>query len=142
MIILYFYGQKCDVCLTDLRSRCQQCCIIFWKTKEECIALHFPTSRECQLSLTYGGFPGGSDDKESACSVGDLGSIPELGRSPGEGNGYPLQYFVLESSMSYTVDGVTKRWTQLSDFLFSTSPQNLCDLIQHQCTEKLSFWYQ
>ena len=38
------------------------------------------------------GFPGGSDGKESACNVGDLGSIPGLGRSPGEGNNYPLQY--------------------------------------------------
>ena len=37
------------------------------------------------------GFPGGSDGKESACNEGDLGLIPELGRSPGEGNGYPLQ---------------------------------------------------
>ena len=39
------------------------------------------------------GFPGGSDGKESACNAGDLGSIPGLGRSSGEGNGYPLQYF-------------------------------------------------
>ena len=38
------------------------------------------------------GFPGGSASKESACNVGDLGSIPRLGRSPGEGKGYPLQY--------------------------------------------------
>ena len=38
------------------------------------------------------GFPGGSDGKEFACNVGDLGSIPGLGRSPGEGIGYPLQY--------------------------------------------------
>ena len=38
------------------------------------------------------GFPGGSDGKESACNVGDLGSIPELGRSPGERKGYPFQY--------------------------------------------------
>ena len=42
------------------------------------------------------GFPGGSDGKESACSVGDLGLIPGLGRSPGEENGYPLQYSCLE----------------------------------------------
>ena len=42
------------------------------------------------------GFPGGSDDKESACSAGDLGSIPESGRSSGEGNGNPLQYSCLE----------------------------------------------
>ena len=46
----------------------------------------------------FQGFPGGSDDKESACSVGDLGSIPGLGRSPGGGHGNPLQYSYLESS--------------------------------------------
>ena len=43
------------------------------------------------------GFPGGSDSKESACSAGDRGSIPGLGRSPGGGNGYPLQYSCLEN---------------------------------------------
>ena len=45
------------------------------------------------------GFPGGSDGKESPCKAGDLGSIPGLGRSPGEGRGYPLQYSGLENSM-------------------------------------------
>ena len=45
------------------------------------------------------GFPGGSDGKESSCSVGDLGLIPGLGRFPGEGKGYPLQYSGLENSM-------------------------------------------
>ena len=45
------------------------------------------------------GFPGGSDIKEYACNAGDLGSIPGLERSPGEGNGYPLQYSCLENSM-------------------------------------------
>ena len=43
------------------------------------------------------GFPGGSDGKESACNAGDLGSIHGLGRSPGEGKGYPLQYSDLEN---------------------------------------------
>ena len=62
------------------------------------------------------GFPCGSAGKESACSVGDLGSIPRLGRSPGEGKGYPLQDSSLENSMDYTVHGVTKSQTQLSDF--------------------------
>ena len=47
----------------------------------------------------YLGFPGGSVGKESACNAGDLGSIPGLGRSPGEGQGYPLQYSGLENSM-------------------------------------------
>ena len=45
------------------------------------------------------GFPGGSDGKESACNVRDLGSIPALGRSPGEGNGNPLQYSCLGNPM-------------------------------------------
>jgi len=44
-------------------------------------------------------FPGGSDDKESACNVGDLGSIPGLGGSPGGGHGFPLQYSYLENPM-------------------------------------------
>ena len=45
------------------------------------------------------GFPGGSDGKESTCNTGDLGSIPGSGRSPEEGNGYPLQYSGLENFM-------------------------------------------
>ena len=61
------------------------------------------------------GFPGGSASKESTCNAGDLGSIPGLGRSPGEGKGYPLQYSVPENSMDCVVHGVTKSWTQLSN---------------------------
>ena len=56
------------------------------------------------------GFPGGSAGKASTCNAGDLSSIPGLGRSPGEGNSYPLQYSGLENSM----DGVAKSRTQLS----------------------------
>ena len=51
------------------------------------------------------GFPTGSDGKESTCNVEDLGSIPGLGRSPGEGKGYPLQYSGLENSMDCIVWG-------------------------------------
>ena len=51
------------------------------------------------------GFPGGSDGKESACNVGDPGSIPGMGRSPAEGKGYPLQYSGLENSMDCIVWG-------------------------------------
>ena len=57
------------------------------------------------------GFPCGSAGKESACRVGDLGSIPGLGRSPGEGKGYPLQYPGLENSMDCIVHGVAKSGT-------------------------------
>ena len=56
-------------------------------------------------------FPGGSDGKESVCNAGDLGLIPELGRSPREAKGYPLQYSGLENSVDYTVHGVAKNWT-------------------------------
>ena len=49
--------------------------------------------------IIEGVFPGGSDNEESTCNVGDLGSIPGLGRSAGEGTGYPLQYPSLENSM-------------------------------------------
>ena len=59
----------------------------------------------------YWGFPGGSVGKELACSVGDLGSIPGLKRSPREENGYPLQYSGLENFMSCIVHGVTKNRT-------------------------------
>ena len=54
---------------------------------------------ELKLKRALTGFPGGSDSKESACSTGDLGLIPESGRCPEKGNGYPLQYSCLENSM-------------------------------------------
>ena len=63
-------------------------------------------------------FPCGSSGKQSACNVGDLGSIPGLGRSPGEGKAYLLQYSGLENSMDCMVHGVVKSWMQLSDFQF------------------------
>ena len=55
--------------------------------------------RDFRTSMLTMGFPGGSDGKESACNVGDLGSIPGLGKSPGEGKGYSLQYSGQEKSM-------------------------------------------
>ena len=66
-------------------------------------------------------FPGGSDGKASVYNVGDPGLSPGLGRSPGEGNGNPLQYYCLENPMDRgawqaAVYGVTKSWTRLSDF--------------------------
>ena len=57
------------------------------------------------------GFPCGSVGRESACNVGDLGSIPGLGRFPGEGKGYPLLYSGLENSMDCIVYGVAKSQT-------------------------------
>ena len=76
-------------------------------------------------------FPGSSDGKVFVYNVGDLGSSPGLGRSPGEGNGDPLQYCCLENPMDRgawqaTVYGVAKSWTRLSDFIHS--------LINHNCS--------
>ena len=65
-------------------------------------------------------FPGGSDGKESARNVGDLGLIPGLGRAPGEGKGYPLQCSGLENSMDCIVHGVAKSQTRPSDFHFTS----------------------
>ena len=64
------------------------------------------------------GFPGSSAGQESTCNAGDPGSILGLGRSPGEGKGYPLQYPGLENSMDCTGHGVVKSQT-LNDFHFS-----------------------
>ena len=71
----------------------------------------------------FSGFPCGSAGKESTCNAGDLGSIPGLGRSPGEGKGNPLQYSWLENPMDggawwATVHRVTKSQTRLSNFTF------------------------
>ena len=85
----------------------------FWKCG------HAPSSlMSCFLFL---GFSCSSAGKESARSAGDLGLIPGLGRSPGEGKGYPFQYSGLENSMDCTVYGVTKRRTQLRKFHFFCS---------------------
>ena len=75
---------------------------------------------DCGICVICCVLPGGSDGKKSACSAGDLGSVPGLGRSPEEGNGNPLQYSCLENPMDggtwqTTVHGVTKSQTQLSD---------------------------
>ena len=69
-------------------------------------------------------FAGGAEGKASACNAGDLGSIPGLGRPPGEGNGNPLQYSCLENPMDggawgATVHGVAKSRTRLSNFTHS-----------------------
>ena len=79
-----------------------------------------PLGRDSLPSPVFLGFPGGSAGKEPACNAGDVGSIPGLGRSPGEGKGYPLQYSGLENSMDCITHGVPKTWTRLSDFHFDT----------------------
>ena len=66
----------------------------------------------CILSPCLFNFPGGSEDKVSACNAGDLGSIPGLGKSPGEGNGNPLQYSCLENPMTEEPGGLQSTGSQ------------------------------
>ena len=68
------------------------------------------------IHCTHMGVPGGSAGKESTCNAVNLGLIPGLGRSPGEGNSYPLKYSGLENSMDCIVLGVTKSQTRMGDF--------------------------
>ena len=75
-----------------------------------------PLEKGSVYSLVLLSFPCDSASKESTCNVGDLGSIPGLGRSPGEGKCDPLQYSGLENSMDCIVHGVAKSQTRLSDF--------------------------
>ena len=92
------------------------------------------------LLIYIAGFSGGSEDKASACNAGDLGSIPGLGRSPGEGNGNPLQYSCLENPMDRgawwaTVHGVLKSQTRLSDFTFTFTMVDLhCCMVETNTT--------
>ena len=79
-----------------------------------------PWRRDRLPTPEFLGFPRGSAGKESAFNAGDLGSIPGLGRSPGKGKGYSLQYSGLENSMDCIVHGVTKSWTQLTNFHFTS----------------------
>ena len=78
-----------------------------------------------QVRAVFLGFPCGSAGKESTCNAGDLGSIPGLGRSPGEGKGYLLQFSGPENSMDSVVHGVAKSQTRLSNFDSLTQEQSL-----------------
>jgi len=93
-----------------------------WGLLEKAAALNWQVWHEplnhVHVFSVHLGFPCGSAGKESSCNAGDLGLIPGLGRCPGEGKDYPLQYSGLENSTDCAVSGVAKSWTQLSDFHF------------------------
>ena len=85
--------------------------ITSWKRGHDALSIN-----KIESVIKCVGFPCGSAVKESACNAGDLGSIPGLGRSPGEGTGYPLQNSGLENAMDYTDRGIAESQTRLSDF--------------------------
>ena len=81
------------------------------KTNKKNVFFHLVVCTEVTIYVLFClllGFPGGSAGKQSTHNVGDLGSIPGLGRSHGEGKGYPLQYSGLENSMDCIVHGVAR----------------------------------
>ena len=113
------------------------------KTIKFCIVFYWLIQSLNATFIIYktGGFPGGSEVKASACNAGDLGSISGSGRSPGEGNGNPLQYYCLENPMDggawwATVHRVTKSQTQLSDFTF-TFKQYTINTVKRHLTKKI-----
>ena len=90
-------------------------------------------------------FPSGSEAKTSACNAGDPGSIPGLGRAPGEGNGNPLQYSCLENPMDggawwAIVHGVAKSRTQLTDFTNGDIENRLMDTGRGEEKRGLDVW--
>ena len=104
--------------ITQMREKWKQWQILFSWASKSLWTLTAATKLKHTCSLES--FPCGSDDKASACNAGDLGSMPGLGRSPGEGNGNLLQYSCLENPMDRgalqaTVHRVAKSQTRLSD---------------------------
>ena len=106
--------------LTMIYNRGQMPSLLYLEATEKVIKVILKAAPTEDRMTWFPVFRGGSDSKESACNAGDLGSVPRLGRSPGEGNDYPLQYSCLENSMDRrawwaTVHGVTKSWAQLGN---------------------------
>ena len=93
----------------------------------ETLILFFISQNLSFMFLIYATFS--SAGKESACNAEDLGLIPRLGRSPGEGKGYPLEYSGLENSMDCIVHGVAKSQTRLRDFHFHLEYEHADTLI-------------
>ena len=109
----WYHGGKQCCCNVSLINKTS---LLYWKKKRSWLRECLPISKYLELC---GGFPDSSVGKESSCNAGDLGSIPGLERSPGEGKGYPLWYSGLENSMDCIIHGVTKSWTRLRDFQWS-----------------------
>ena len=82
-----------------------------WETQVRSLGWEDPLEKGKATHSSILGFPCGSAGKESACNVGDPGSIPGLGRSPGERKGYPLQHSGLENSTDSIVHELAKSWT-------------------------------
>ena len=119
LLISYFLFFKIQIVLASLIACQLRICLQSRKAQFNSCVGKIPWRRDRLLIPIFLVFPFVSAVKESACNAGDLGLTPVLVRSPGEGKGYPLQYFGLENSMDCIVHGITKCWTRLSDFHFT-----------------------
>ena len=125
---------RCRQILYHLCLQCRRPWFSFWVGKIRWRRDSLPTP----VCL---GFPGGSAGKESACKAGGLGLIPGLGRFLREGNGYPLQYSGLESSMDYIDHGVAKSWTQPSDFYLHFNDERVGALFEDSQAPQSKFHF-
>ena len=108
---------------------CVSCVSLHWQA--DSLPLSHLGNPICNwVFFSISGFPCGSAGKESTCNAGDLGSTPGLGRSPGQGKGYRLQYSGLENSIDYIVHGVAKSRTWLRDFRFTSWESNHVKMVK------------
>ena len=114
-------GEICTELVTTAVTGVQTCALPILQFDSWVGKIHW--ERDRLPTPVFLGFTCGSVGKESACNARDLGSIPGLGRSPGEGKGYPLQYSGLENSMDCIVHGVSKSRIRLSGFHFTPLPR-------------------
>ena len=121
--------------ITQLVKNCLKC----WRPRFDSCVWKIPWRRDRLPIPVFLGFPCGSAGKGSACNVGDLGLIPVLGRSPGEGKGYPFQYSGLENSMDCIVHGSQRVW-DMTEWLSHSEVQET-DIIQRGFKMKSYFLF-
>ena len=120
-------GCVCVVCV------CVCVCVCVYRPQLDSCVGKIPWRMDRLPTPIFLGFPCDSASKESTCNAGNLGSISGLGRSPGEGKGYSLQYSDLENSMDCRVHGVANSWTRLRDFHFTKFSEFNCHGWLTQC---------
>ena len=107
-VLIMLRGKLIQLCSTLCKVKITHLCLTLCDPMDSWVGKFCWRRDRLPTPSVFLGFPGG---KESTGNAGYLGSISGLGRSPGKGNGYPLQYFGLENSMDCMVHGVAKSWT-------------------------------
>ena len=135
-VLFFSYWAAWAVCIFCRLIPCQLHCFQIFPP-----ILNIIFSFSLWSSKGWKGLPCGSADKESTCNVGDLGSIPGLGKSPAKGKGYPLQYSGLENSMDCIVNGVARVGHDWVTFTSRFRVNNLLSLISSHLFSFVYFPY-